>query len=179
MSAILPPAIQRLVDFLGELGPRWGLPAESCRVHGYLYLRARPATEDELCTALGLDGAALESAMAWLKDYRLIERAPGSAAWRTESDPWELMMRALDERRRREAGPAIEVLHECQRMAAAEHARDRVVCAQIGKLLALAEDLAAIDTQARRLSPATLRQLVGIGGRAARFLDRTFGKRDE
>ena len=42
----------------------------------------------------------------------------------------------------------------------------------------LVEDLAAIDMQARRLSPQRLRQLVGIGGRAARFIDRTFGKGD-
>jgi len=170
--------MDRLIDFLGELGPRWGLPAEPCRVHGYLYLRARPATQDELCAALGLDSAAVENAVAWLSDYHLIDRALGGA-WRTKSDPWELMISALDERRRREAGPALNVLRECRRMAATERKTDPLLYTQISKLLVLAEDLVAIDAQARRLSSGALRQIVGIGGRAARFIDRTFGRSGE
>jgi DNA-binding transcriptional regulator GbsR (MarR family) len=176
MSAALPQATCRLIDFLGGLGPRWGLPKEACRLHGYLYLRARPATEGELCKVLTLDRAAVETALSWLVDYRLIEPAPG-AGWQTKADPWDLMVSVLDERRRREAGPALETLRECSRMAAEENPRDAVLSSQIGKLLALAEDLVAIDAQARRMSPGTLRQLVEIGGRTARFIDRAFGKR--
>ena len=65
------------------------------------------------------------------------------------------------------------------RLTASEHKRDPVLYAQIGKLLALAEDLAALDAQAQRLSPATLRQIIGIGARASRFLDRAFGRSGE
>jgi len=143
-------------------------------VHGYLYLNARPVQEEEICTALGLDGSSVESALEWLCDYRLVERTSGGG-WQTGSDPWELMVRALDQRRQREAGPALDVLRACQRDAATERDRDPVIYRQIHQLLTLAEDLAALDQQARRLSPKTLRQMVGIGGRAARFLDRTFG----
>jgi DNA-binding transcriptional regulator GbsR (MarR family) len=177
MSAAVSPSMRRLIDFLGELGPRWGLPSGACRLHGYLYLVARPATEAELGDAVGLADGALAEALAWLADYGLVERIP-SAAWRTESDPWELMMRALEERRRREVAPALDLLRDCQRAALAEKGRERAVAMQIGKLLELAEDLAAIDMQARRLSPRALRQMIGLGGRAARFLDRTLGRRD-
>jgi DNA-binding transcriptional regulator GbsR (MarR family) len=174
-KASVSPSMRRVIGFLGELGQRWGLPAESCRVHGYLYLVARPVTDSELGEALGLNAMSLRDALAWLADYRLIERS--GASWRTDGDPWDLMLRALEERRRREVEPALAVLHECQQAAVAEDGRDRLVGLQIGKLLALAEDLAAIDTQARRFSPRTLRQLVGFGGRAARLLDRTFGRK--
>lgn len=176
-GARVSPAMRRLIDFLGELGPRWGLPAAACRVHGYLYLVARPATEADLAAAVDLADGVLPEALTWLADYGLVERAP-SDRWRTESDPWELVMRALEERRRREVAPALDLLRDCQRAALAEKGRERAVAMQIGKLLALAEDLAAIDMQARRLSPRALRQMIGIGGRAARFLDRTLGRRD-
>jgi DNA-binding transcriptional regulator GbsR (MarR family) len=164
------------MDFLGELGQRWGLPAESCRVHGYLYLVARPVADAELGDALGLGKAALRDALAWLTDYRLIQRS--GDAWRTDSDPWQLMLRALEERRRREVTPALTLLRDCHQAALVEAGRDRLVGLQIGKLFTLAEDLAAIDTQARRLSPRTLRRLVGLGGRAARLIDRTLGRKD-
>jgi hypothetical protein len=62
----------------------------------------------------GSTRAALADAIAWLVDYRLIE-GDREAGWRTGSDPWELVMRALDERRRRELAPALTVLRECQR----------------------------------------------------------------
>ena len=177
MSVVLPQAMARLIDFLGELGPRWGLPVEACRVHGYLYLSARPATNEELCAALNLGSATVENAMVWLMDFRLVERTPGTK-WRTQSDPWDLMMCALEERRRREVGPALDILRDCQRLASAERASDPVTYGQIGKLLALAEDLAAIDIQTRQISSKTLRQMVGVGGRAARFVNRTFGRKD-
>jgi DNA-binding transcriptional regulator GbsR (MarR family) len=171
----LPPSARRIIDFLGELGSRWGLPAEACRIHGYLYLVAKPLTEAELRAALAVDDAVLVPALAWLADYRLIERLRGDA-WRTESDPWDLVMRALDERRRREIVPALTLLRDSHAAAREEGGRNRVVVAQIDKLLALAEDVAAIDTQARRLSSRTLRRMVGVGGFAARLMDRTFGR---
>jgi len=165
-------AARRLVGFLGELGPRWGLPAEPCRVHAFLYLCARPVAEAEIQSELGLSADAVRDALAWLGDYRLIERMP-AGDWCTAADPWELMVRALDERRRREAGPALDTLRLCRDEAATE--RDPVAQAQIVKLLALVEDLAALDTQMQRLSPRALRRMVDVGGRAARFLDRTLG----
>ena len=171
------PSMARVIDFLADLGQRWGLPTEACRVHGYLYLVARPVTEAELRKAVGPDDASVQDALAWLVDYRLVER--DGEAWRTKNDPWDLMLRALEERRRREVEPALTTLRECQDAVLAENGQDRVIGLQIGKLLALAQDLAAIDAQARRVSPRTLRQLVGFGGRAARLLDRTFGRRGE
>jgi DNA-binding transcriptional regulator GbsR (MarR family) len=167
------PARDRVIGYLAELGARWGLPAEACRVHGYLYLVAGPVAESELGEALKLRKTALADALAWLADYRLIERVRGDA-WRTGSDPWDLMMHALQERQRRELGPALDVLRECRHDALAEAGASRTVAAQIGKLLRLVEDIAAINKHAERLPPAAIRQMVGLGGMAARLLDRTF-----
>jgi DNA-binding transcriptional regulator GbsR (MarR family) len=171
-TASASPAVERFVDFVAELGPRWGLPSAPCRVHGYLYLVARPVTEAQLGQALGLESTVVADSLAWLADYRLVDRADD--AWRTRSDPWELMLRALEERRRREITPALDLLHECRRAARSDPQPDHSINTQLDKLVALLEDLAAIDMQARRLSPQTLRQLIGFGGRAARVFNRTF-----
>ena len=174
MTASLAP-VDRVLAFLGELGPRWGLPAEACRVHGYLYLKAKPVGAEELCRRLGLDEATLATALVWLDDYGLVRRR--GEAWLTGSDPWELMLRALEERQHREIGPALALLRECHDAALRERGSDRTAAAQIAKLLRLAEDLGAINAQTQRLSPRALRQLIGLGGLAGRFLDRTLGGR--
>lgn len=175
-KATMSPSTKRLVNFLGDVGQRWGLPAIACRAHGYLYLVARPVPEAELERVLGLSGKSLADALTWLADYRLATCTDGS--WRTDTDPWDLMLRALQERRQREIEPALELLRDCHRDAASDTSQDRVMRLQLSKLLALVEDLAAIDMQTRRLPPRALRQLVGVGGRAARLLDRTFGRKD-
>lgn len=167
----VPRPMRRFIDYLGELGPRWGLPSNPCRVHGYLYAIARPAAEAELRAAVGLKTPQLADALTWLSDYRLVAHADGS--WRTDSDPWELLLRALEERRRREIGPTLDLLRDCQQEMMADDVGGKAAGAQIAKLIALVEDLAAIDMQARRLSPQTLRRLVGLGGRVGRLIDRT------
>jgi DNA-binding transcriptional regulator GbsR (MarR family) len=172
-----PRAVHRFIDFLGELGARWGLPAESCRVHGYLYAIARAAPEDELCRAAGLKKSALADALAWLADHGLVTKS--GSCWQTGSDPWALLLRALEERRRREIDPALDLLRSCQRDLQTGDAAGRTASVQVAKLVALVEDLAAIDMQARRLSPHLLRRLVGLGGRVGRLLDRTYRTGDQ
>jgi hypothetical protein len=40
-----------LIEYLGELDPRWGSPKEPCRVHAYLYLCARPVAAQDMIFA--------------------------------------------------------------------------------------------------------------------------------
>jgi DNA-binding transcriptional regulator GbsR (MarR family) len=169
-------ATERVVDFLGDLGSRWGLPAQACRVHGYLYLVAKPLTEADLRAALGTSEAALGEALTWLAEFKLIKRE-GPDAWQTGSDPWELMLRALEERQRREVGPALDLLRDCRREALAEGRHQQKTVLQIDKLVSLVEDLTSISKQTQRLSSSTIRQMVGLGGLAARALDRTLGRK--
>ncbi|HYJ30695.1 MAG TPA: hypothetical protein VEW25_10185 [Allosphingosinicella sp.] len=165
-------AQKRLIAWLGELGERWGLPPNACRVHGHLYFNAAPASAAELAEALGMSRAEIREALAWLGEQALVHEAPPSQ-WRTSADPWALVTTAFEHRRARELPPALEVLRSSRRDAAG----DPVLARQIGRLLDLVEDLAAIDAQARRLSPATLRSLLGIGGRVARLIGPPAGPR--
>lgn len=171
----LLPAMRDFVAFFGELGPRWGLEADPCRVHAYLYLVERPSSEGDIAGALDLDGAAVTAAIAYLVRWRMVQPA-GPSLWRVGGDPWDMLMSALEARRQEEIAPALASLRAC-RDAALRDQVDPSVRRRIGAVLDLAEDLAAIDTQARRLSPQFLRQMVGLSGRAARFMDRTFGGR--
>jgi DNA-binding transcriptional regulator GbsR (MarR family) len=173
MPAPLSAAMQRFVDYFAELGPRWGLPAEACRVHAYLYLVAMPVAEDEMASVLALDAAAVAEALRFLVAYRMVDGAE-DARWRSSGDPWDMLLSGLEQRRQRELPLALATLRDCHREALAERTPGRAVAVQMGKMLALAEDLAAIDAQAQRLSPRLLRGLVGISGRAARFADRAF-----
>jgi len=172
----LAPAVESFVAFFGALGPRWGLEADACRVHAYLYLLGRAVSEREIGPALALDEAGLGKALSYLAEYHMADQTSPSL-WRTGNDPWDMLLGGLEERRRREIGPALATLRDCHHAAVADRAADPGVGQRIGKLLVLVEDLAVIDSQARRLSPQLLRGILGISSRAARLVDRTFGPR--
>ena len=146
-----------------------------------LILRAQLAKREQALTGLSADPASslseIAEALTWLTDFRLVTRADGS--WRTNTDPWELLLRGLEERRRREIDPALDLLRGCQSEMAADAAEGKTASTQIAKMIALVEDLAAIDVQARRLSPQTLRRLVGLGGRVGRLINRTLRTGDQ
>jgi DNA-binding transcriptional regulator GbsR (MarR family) len=160
--------IDRMVDYIGRLGARWGLSEQGCRAHTYLYLSGQAATPAQIASALSIERDDAVEAMAFLQDYGMAtEGADGR--WSTGDDPWQMLVAGLGRRRQREVGPALATLRECSRDAAAQ---DRALAARIGKLLSLAEDLAAIDAQASRVSPRVIRSVLGLSGRAARLLDR-------
>lgn len=165
MSApILAPPASAIVDWLADVGSRWGLPADACRVHGLLYLVARPLPAKAIGTELSLTPPATETALAWLVEEELVSES--REGWITQTDPWLLMLQTLEKRRQRELLPALAVLEPWRNL---DRAGDPVVGRQAKRLLALVEDLAAIDAGTKRLSPRTLRRVIGIGGRAARF----------
>lgn len=167
----LSTSAMAIVDWLAELGPRWGLPGNACRVHALLYLIARPIPKTSIGSLLALDADEVDTALAWLTEDRLAIESPDG--WVTEADPWSVMMQALEARRARELGPAREILGAWWRSRDGD---DPIVARQAQRLHDLVEDIAAIDAGARRLSPGTLRKLMGVGGRAARLVDRAFGR---
>jgi DNA-binding transcriptional regulator GbsR (MarR family) len=156
---------EQVIAWLADLGPRWGLPEDSCRVHGHLYLSDRAATATELSDALGLESERIDAALRWLVEAGLAQTTPGGA-WRTDPDPWQLLTTALAYRRTQELEPARRLLAAATR----EVSGDVVLSRQVGRLRDLVEDLAAIDAGAQHLSPATLRRLTGIGARFGRLL---------
>ena len=174
MSACKPLSdpMRAFVDYFAELGPRWGLDALTCRVHALLYLLDGPAAEREIVDALDVAPKDLADALADLADWKMVRRSE-DGRWDAGGDPWELMVAGLEQRRQREIEPARDMLTRCETDARRDVGTPPGVAGRIADMRALVEDLAAIDLQARRLSPKRMRQMIGIGGRAARVLNRT------
>jgi DNA-binding transcriptional regulator GbsR (MarR family) len=167
----LSPAAQRIVTWLGETGARWGLPAIACRVHGLLYLTARPMPATGIAEALGLDDAETGQALDWLRAQDLVGMT--DAGCTTGIDPWTLMIQTLEKRRALELSEARGVIDQWRAECGGE---DAVVKQQAKRLFDLVEDIAAIDARVSNLSPIATRQLISLGGRAARLFDGTIGR---
>lgn len=167
-GSLLSGDASQIVAWLADVGGRWGLPPEACRVHGLVFLYSRPLQVHAIATELSMSQTAVEAALNWLASENLV--ASGIDGWTTEADPWLLIMQTLQRRRDHELAPALAVLDPWRRDAPTG---DPVVARQARRLLDLVDDLAAIDAGTQHFSPQTLRRMIGIGGRAARL----FGSR--
>jgi DNA-binding transcriptional regulator GbsR (MarR family) len=170
-ATTLSPAAQRIVTWLGETGSRWGLPAIACQVHGFLYLTARPIPTAGVAEALALDEVETAEALDWLRAQDLVGMT--DAGWTTGIDPWALMIQTLEKRRALELREARAVIDQWR---AERDGEDPVVNQQAKRLFDLVDDIAAIDARVSNLSPVATRQLITLGGRAARLFDRTIGR---
>jgi DNA-binding transcriptional regulator GbsR (MarR family) len=169
----LTPAMLRFIDHFGALGPRWGLREETCRAHALLYLAGGRMPLAEIAQALGRCETATREALGDLALWGMAHAAE-DGLWDAGGEPWDLLFAALEERRRRELPPALDMLHTCRDAAAEDGKTPGAVRERIARMLDLVEDLAALDLQSRRLSSSSLMRLVSLGGRAARLLDCVF-----
>ena len=81
-----------------------------------------------------------------------------------------MLVAGLEKRRERELPEALDTLNACRHAAQNDSSVDRTTEMQMQKLCDLVDDLAALDAQAQRFSPRTLRRILGLGGRAARLM---------
>jgi len=167
----LTPSIERFIAHFAELGPRWGLNAETCRAHALLYLAGRPMSLTEIARALRLDKAKARAAIDDLVQWGMAQ-STDNETWDASGEPWDLLCAALDARRRREIEPALAMLRSVQKAAAGETETFPGVRARIAGMRELAENLAAIDMHAHRVPKRAMLRLVTLGGHAARILDR-------
>ena len=143
-----------------------GLPRHACRLHAYLYLKAVPTKPSDAQNILDLQVPDIDTALAFLTDYKLAWSHDG-VHYQTHLDPWEAMMNGLDQRRGRDLpimkSTLADLYNQLTPLAGIE-------ARQIEKMIKLVDDLSAIHAQAFRASPRFLRGVIGLSGRAARFI---------
>jgi DNA-binding transcriptional regulator GbsR (MarR family) len=164
----ITPSMRSVIAHFAELGPRWGLKSETSAAHTLLYLTGRAMTAAELAAALGFDTATAEAAIDDLIAWRMAQRTrEGVAA--TDGKPWDLMLAAFEERRRRDIEPAVRVLSQAAQ-AAGRDGTTQAARQRIRDLHGLARDLASIAERFGRVSSGTMMRLVGLGGRLSRMI---------
>jgi DNA-binding transcriptional regulator GbsR (MarR family) len=124
---------QRFILHWGEMGVRWGINRTMGQIHALLYLSPRPLTADDICAALGVARSNVSNSLRELQNWGIVKvvhlMGDRRDHFETMANVWEMFRQVLDERKKREIDPTIEVLHECAEAAAKEkdkHAEERI-----------------------------------------------------
>lgn len=174
------PEVEAFILHWGEMGTQWGVNRSVSQIHALLYLSDRPLPADEIVDMLGLARSNVSTGLKELQSYGIVRRTHVSDDRRdhfvAEIDLWDMLMRIVAERKKREIDPTIAMLGELATKARGNtdlpvHVRER-----IGRMHDFLGTLGNWYDQMRDLPKPTLVALMKLGGKVARFVAPMLGK---
>jgi DNA-binding transcriptional regulator GbsR (MarR family) len=177
--AKLSPVEQKFILHWGEMGTRWGVNRTVAQVHALLYLSPRPLNAEEISHTLSVARSNVSTSLRELESWRIVKAVHllGDRREHYESmkDVWEMFRVILDERKRREIDPTLEILREClDDLAKSEGAaaRERLV-----EMLDFFETMTSCYQDVRALPVGALRGLLKMKGKVRKILGASFSSR--
>src|SRR6187397_1947791 len=108
--------MQKFILHWGEMGARWGINRTVGQIHALLYLSPRPMNAEEIADTLGVARSNVSTSLKELQNWGIVRIAHvmGDRRDHFESmkDVWEMFRTILDERKKRETDPTLQLLRE-------------------------------------------------------------------
>ena len=152
----LTPTQRKFILHWGEMGTRWGINRTVAQVHALLFVWPEPLNAEQITKILSVARSNVSTSLRELQGWgivRVVHRLGDRRDYfEALEDVWQMYQIVMDERKRREIDPTIEVLRQCVAEAADSkepadaHARKR-----LGEMLNFVETMSAWYTQMRRL----------------------------
>src|SRR5512145_988535 len=113
----LSEVAQKFVLHWGEMGARWGINRTVAQIHALLYLSEKPLTAEEIADTLGVARSNVSTSLRELQNWGIVRivHVMGDRRDHFESmkDVWDMFRIILDERKKRETDPTLQMLREC------------------------------------------------------------------
>ena len=139
--------------------------------HALLYLSPQALHAEEMAETLSIARSNVSTSLRELQAWGLIyithvlgDRRDHFVA---ESDPWEVMFRITEERKRREIDPTLAMLRGLSTDAAADGQTPAETRKRIRELAEFMETLTTWQEQVKRLPRSTLIKLLKMGAKVA------------
>jgi DNA-binding transcriptional regulator GbsR (MarR family) len=170
----LPPVLQEFVLHWGKMGSRWGVNRTVAQIHALLIISPQPLHAEEIAETLSVARSNVSTSLRELQAWGLVKVVHLLGDRRDHfdaiGDVWEMFRVIIEERKRREVEPTLDVLRRCTaggKDAAGidPYARDRLL-----EMLAFFEMTTSWYDQVRQMPRSTLTKFVKMGRKVATLL---------
>jgi DNA-binding transcriptional regulator GbsR (MarR family) len=173
-SKSLSPVAQKFILHWGEMGTRWGVNRTVAQVHALLFLSPRPLAAEEIAETLRVARSNVSTSLRELQGWRIVRGVSvlGDRRQHFESmkDLWEMFRVIVEERKRREFDPTIEVVRECVAEAKKSGGTDVYARERMEELLEFIVTMSAVFDEFRNLTPSAMKRLVKLRGGIRKLL---------
>ncbi len=169
-------AERQFVLHWGEMGTRWGINRTVAQIHALLHVSAAPLTAEEIAARLRVARSNVSTSVRELQGWGLVRpvHVLGDRRQHFESvkDVWEMFRIIIDQRKRREIDPTLEVLRLCIAQLKKGDADESYTRARLEEIYEFFADVEALYNDVRQLPLPTLRGLVRARGAVRKLLSR-------
>src|SRR5713101_7416135 len=164
----LTPIEQKFILHWGEMGTRWGINRTVAQVHALLFVSPRPLHAEEIANTLAVARSNVSTSLRELQGWGIVRVAHVLGDRRDYLDwmraVWGRFRIILEERKRREVDPTLNVLRDC--VATVEKARpvDAEAKQRLGDLLEFMDTMDSAYREFRTLSISDLRRFLKLRG---------------
>ena len=113
----LGPAAEKFVLHWGEMGTRWGVNRTVAQIHALLYISPEPLNAEQIARTLSVARSNVSASLRELQRWGVVTVAHVLGDRRdyfnSLQDTWEMIKRILEERKRREIDPTLQLLEAC------------------------------------------------------------------
>jgi DNA-binding transcriptional regulator GbsR (MarR family) len=164
----LSPAKKRLILHWGEMGDRWGVNRTIAQVHALLHLSRVPLTAEEIAETLNVARSNVSTSIRELQGWGLVRpvQALGERRQQFQSvkDVWEMFRTILDQRKKREIDPTLQVLRDCINELNGKDTESTYARERLRELEDFFSGVDTIYSELRQLPPSALRRYLKARG---------------
>ena len=165
---------QKFILHWGEMGTRWGVNRTVAQIHALLYIWPQPLNAEQITETLGVARSNVSNSIRELQGWGIVKTAHVLGDRRdyftTMTDVWDLFETIMDERKKREIDPTLNLLRECVGQAKAERRPDEVTIDRLSNMLEFFESTTHWYEQIRTLPKGMMRKFVRMGGKVKKLI---------
>ncbi len=173
----LTPVMTRFVLHWGEMGARWGVNRTVAQIHALLYLAPAPVAAEEIAETLNVARSNVSNSLKELQGWGLVSVTHVMSDRRdhftARSDPWDMLITIMEQRKRREIEPTLHVLRECVREIEKDRDTPKEVKARIENMLGFLTNVTTWFDQMLLLPRGTLTTLMKLGSKITSFVPKS------
>jgi DNA-binding transcriptional regulator GbsR (MarR family) len=162
----------------GEMGTRWGINRTVAQIHALLYLSPKPLPAEEIAETLSVARSNVSTSIRELETWVLVRPVhvlgDRREHYETLKDVYEMFRIIIEQRKRREVDPTLQLLQRCvselERPGADAYTKERLV-----EMAGFFANATGVYEELSRLSPAALRGALKMRGRLRKLIGRKTG----
>ncbi|HVK59808.1 MAG TPA: MarR family transcriptional regulator [Candidatus Kapabacteria bacterium] len=170
----LTPVQEKFVLHWGEMGARWGINRTVAQVHALLFLSPNPLNAEEITETLGVARSNVSNSIRELQSWGIVKlvHVMGDRRDHFESmkDPWEMFRIVLDERKKREVDPTLNMLREALSELNKEKDKDAYTAERLRSLQDFFETTSGWYNQLRGWPTSALVKFIRMGDKVLKLI---------
>jgi len=168
-------AIQRqYILHWGEMGTRWGINRTVAQIHALLFLSPKPLAAEDIASTLNVARSNVSTSIRELEAWGLVRpvHVLGERREHYESlkDVWEMFRVIVEQRKRREVDPTVQVLSHSLEELNGQSNSDLYTRERLRDMADFFDTINAAYGEVRQISPRALRTALKVRGKIRKML---------